>query len=238
MQKQSRRGAWLEELRRRIARLEAAADVPLPVRLSPAAAGLGPSAAGDGFSASGTLVEWLSPGEGTGAGTLALLAAREACRTAAGWWSCWTAAASFAPRPPFGWESSRSNCWWSMPAVAADNDWAMDQALRSPAAAAVLAWTGRLDDRTFRRWQLAAEQGGCLGLLLRPAVGAQRTLLGRRAAMGRAAADGMWNRLLASRAFLQLENFAAGRQAVAHTGRPAALRIVVLRCRGGAAGRG
>ena len=53
---------------------------------------------------------------------------------------------------------------------AADNDWAMDQVLRSPAVAAVLAWPERLDGRTFRRWQLAVEQGGGLGLLLRPAA--------------------------------------------------------------------
>ena len=52
--------------------------------------------------------------------------------------------------------------------TAADDHWAIDQALRSQAVAAVLAWPGRLDDRTFRRWQLAAEEGGCLGLLLRP----------------------------------------------------------------------
>ena len=51
---------------------------------------------------------------------------------------------------------------------AADHDWAMDQVLRSPAVAAALAWPERLDGRTFRRWQLAVEQGGGLGLLLRP----------------------------------------------------------------------
>ena len=53
---------------------------------------------------------------------------------------------------------------------AADNDWAMDQVLRSPAVAAVLAWPEKIDGRTFRRWQLAVEQGGGLGLLLRPAA--------------------------------------------------------------------
>jgi len=52
---------------------------------------------------------------------------------------------------------------------AADNDWAMDQVLRSPAVAAVAVWPEKLDGRTFRRWQLAVEEGGGLGLLLRPA---------------------------------------------------------------------
>ncbi len=49
---------------------------------------------------------------------------------------------------------------------------ALDQALRCPAVAAVVAWPesldGKLDGRTFRRLQLAAEQGGGLGLLIRP----------------------------------------------------------------------
>jgi hypothetical protein len=34
--------------------------------------------------------------------------------------------------------------------------------------AAVVAWPQKLDARTFRRLQLAAEQGGTLGLLVRP----------------------------------------------------------------------
>ena len=55
----------------------------------------------------------------------------------------------------------------------ADHDWALNQALRCPAVAAVLAWPetlgGRLDDRTFRRLQLAAEESGSLGLFIRPA---------------------------------------------------------------------
>jgi len=50
----------------------------------------------------------------------------------------------------------------------ADNLWALDQALRCAGVAAVLAWPEKLDGRTFRRLQLAAEQGGGLGLLVRP----------------------------------------------------------------------
>ena len=58
------------------------------------------------------------------------------------------------------------------PGNKADHTWALDQALRCPAVAAVVAWPesldGKLDGRTFRRLQLAAEQGGGLGLLIRP----------------------------------------------------------------------
>mgnify|MGYP001594326594 FL=1 len=46
--------------------------------------------------------------------------------------------------------------------------WAWEQALRSPAACTVWGWLERLDDRPFRRLQLAVEAGGGLGLLLRP----------------------------------------------------------------------
>jgi protein ImuA len=44
----------------------------------------------------------------------------------------------------------------------------VEQSLRCPAVAAVWAAVERLDTRWFRRLQLAAEEGGTLGLLLRP----------------------------------------------------------------------
>lgn len=46
--------------------------------------------------------------------------------------------------------------------------WAMDQALRCPGVGAVVIRCARLDQRDFRRLQLAAEAGGALGLLVRP----------------------------------------------------------------------
>lgn len=50
-----------------------------------------------------------------------------------------------------------------------DEQWAIDQALRCPAIAAVVAWPERLDGRTFRRWQLACETSGAIGCLVRQA---------------------------------------------------------------------
>ena len=51
----------------------------------------------------------------------------------------------------------------------ADLVWAIDQALRSEAVAAVWAHVGaRLDDRDARRFQLAAETGNTPGFLIRP----------------------------------------------------------------------
>lgn len=46
--------------------------------------------------------------------------------------------------------------------------WAVEQALRSGACAAVLAWLRRADDRCLRRLQLAAETGFSWGVLFRP----------------------------------------------------------------------
>jgi len=46
--------------------------------------------------------------------------------------------------------------------------WAVEQVLRSRAVDVVLTWAGGLEDRVFRRWQLAAERGGGVGMLVRP----------------------------------------------------------------------
>jgi hypothetical protein len=117
----------------------------------------------------GTLVEWLSAGEGTGACTLALLAAREVCQNG-GVLVVVDRRRDFCPPAAIRFGIEPEQLVVVRAESAADNDWAMDQVLRSPAVAAVLAWPERIDGRTFRRWQLAVEQGGGLGLLLRPAA--------------------------------------------------------------------
>jgi len=47
--------------------------------------------------------------------------------------------------------------------------WAVEQAMRAGTCGAVLAWPSRMDDRSLRRLQLAAEAGGTLGVLFRAA---------------------------------------------------------------------
>lgn len=50
-----------------------------------------------------------------------------------------------------------------------DSLWAMEQALRSGACGAVLAWPGAINERSQRRLQLAAEAGASWGVWFTPA---------------------------------------------------------------------
>jgi hypothetical protein len=59
------------------------------------------------------------------------------------------------------------------PQSAADAWWAAEQALRSGACSAVLAWLGTPDERRMRRLQLGAESGHAWGVLFRSASAAQ-----------------------------------------------------------------
>jgi hypothetical protein len=43
--------------------------------------------------------------------------------------------------------------------------WAAEQALRSSACSAVVMWPSQLDEKSARRFQLAAEEGHCVGVL-------------------------------------------------------------------------
>ena len=57
------------------------------------------------------------------------------------------------------------------PTDAADQVWAVDQSLRCPAVGAVVSRFDDLDDRDARRFQLAAEESGALGLFRRVDTG-------------------------------------------------------------------
>ncbi len=54
------------------------------------------------------------------------------------------------------------------PRAGLDRLWAMEQALRSGACAAVLGWTGAASDQALRRLKLAAEEGQSPAFLFRP----------------------------------------------------------------------
>lgn len=126
----------------------------------------------------GNLVEWLQDGEGGGGSLLALCAAREAARQggviviADAWPEGRTHRLAFFPPAAAAWGVPVGQLVLLRCRTAQEEIWAVDQALRCPAVAAVWAplalWEAQLDARCFRRWQLAAEQGGSLGLLVRP----------------------------------------------------------------------
>ncbi|HEY1602881.1 MAG TPA: hypothetical protein VGG64_24970 [Pirellulales bacterium] len=115
----------------------------------------------------GTLVEWLAPGPGSGAGSLALAAAREACRHG-GPLVVIDRAACFYPLAAVQSGVALDRLIVVRPENSADEIWALDQSLRSPGVAAVLCWNERLAPRVGRRMQLAAEAAQNIGLFVRP----------------------------------------------------------------------
>ena len=171
MAKASERLIRVEALREQIARLEGGwrhAGRGVPV-----ASGCGPLdrlLPRRGFRR-GSLVEWLTGGEGTGAETFAMLCAREASR---GGGAVVVVDRSRRFYPPaavrLGIELDRLVVVHAT--GSADHAWALDQVMRCPGVAAVLAWPetrrGKSTARNLRRLQLAAEHSGVLGLLMRP----------------------------------------------------------------------
>lgn len=155
----------IEALRQRIADLEGArrleSDGPVSTGLEPLDCLL-PS----GGLHRGTLVEWLAAADGGGAATLAVVAASAVCRDG-GSLVVFDPSSEFYPREAVRLGVRAEDLIVVQTANEADNLWAIDQALRCPAVAAALAWPKKLEPKTFRRLQLAAEQGGSLGFLLR-----------------------------------------------------------------------
>jgi protein ImuA len=156
----------------------------------------------------GTLSEYLGAEAASGAGTLALMAAREACREGRSM-VILDRQKRFFPlsAAACGIDLSRTLIFW--PASAQEELWALDQALRCPGVGAVWATCGLLGVRDFRRLQLAAECGGTLGLLVRPAsIRGQPTWADVQWHIDAEPANGHWR-----------------------------LRVTLVRCRGGTGGR-
>ncbi|HET7833421.1 MAG TPA: translesion DNA synthesis-associated protein ImuA [Gallionella sp.] len=77
------------------------------------------------------------------------------------------------------------------PQAADDAWWTVEQALRSGACSAVLAWLTAPDERRMRRLQLAAETGRTWGVLFRAAAAAQQRSPAALRLRLEAAADGL-----------------------------------------------
>ena len=146
----------------------------------------------DGGFRRGTLIEWLGAGVGSGAGFLALLAAREALRDG-GPLVVIDRQRTFYPPAMLPWGIEVSRLILVRPMNDRDEQWSLDQVVRSADVAAVLAWPERLDSRAFRRLQLAAEQSGNLALLVRDATArAEPSWAAARWLVRPQASDGGW----------------------------------------------
>lgn len=114
----------------------------------------------------GSLVEWLSDGDGAGAMSLAALAfgddvRRELLVVVDG------RGEFYAPAAVALGMDFRSTVF-IRPERSADVLWSAEQALRTPGVGTVICQPERLSSQECRRLQLAAETGGSLGILLRP----------------------------------------------------------------------
>ncbi len=114
----------------------------------------------------GSLIEWLSDHPGSGAELLSLLAARQALQQG-GAMVVLDQAKLFYPPAAAAWGIDLDKLILIRTTQTKDTHWALDQALRCRGVAVVWSWLGQLDNRWFRRFQLAAESSGCLGLFLR-----------------------------------------------------------------------
>lgn len=127
----------------------------------------------DGGYRRGTLIEWIGSGEGSGATTLALQTARQAC-TEGGVLIVVDRDRLFYPPAARALGIDLQRLVVVRPSSVQEEVWALDQSLRCQGVAAVLGAIGHLDDRCFRRLQLSAESGQGLGIFLRPPVARQQ----------------------------------------------------------------
>ena len=118
-----------------------------------------------------TLIELLLPAAGVGEIRLLLPALKSLAMVedAAPRWVAWLAPPHLPYAPALadaGLDPARMLV--VRPRAGSDRLWAMEQALRSGACAAVLCWAGTADGTALRRLKLAAEEGGTPAFLLRP----------------------------------------------------------------------
>jgi cell division inhibitor SulA/protein ImuA len=118
-----------------------------------------------------TLIELLVPAAGVGEIRLLLPALKRLAmaENAAPRWVVWLAPPHLPYAPALadaGLDPARMLV--VRPRAGSDRLWAMEQALRSGACAAVLGWAGTADGTALRRLKLAAEEGGTPAFLLRP----------------------------------------------------------------------
>ena len=169
--------ALVKQLAREVQRIETS-RLPGSSRVAVAAFSTGCSALDrclpSGGYDPGTVVEYLQASTASGATSLALTAAREAMAATGRFCLLVDWREQFYPPAAAALGMDLKRIVIARPRTLADRLWAIDQALRSPAIAAVVAEVEQMDDRAARRLQLAAERGGGLGLLVRGAAARQQ----------------------------------------------------------------
>lgn len=161
--------AWVAEmvetLAEEVRRIEGARRTSPPEVVSSGSQALDLLLPGGGFRR-GSLVEWLAGSAAGGAATLALWTAAQAAR-GGGAVVVIDEQASFYPPAALAVGIDLEQLIVVRPEGKTDHSWAIDQVLRSRGVAAVWCWPQQSDDHTLRRWQLAAEASGVLGMLIR-----------------------------------------------------------------------
>lgn len=121
----------------------------------------------DGGLRPGTLTEWLGDGAASGAAAVALAVASHVLRRGGALLVIDGAGEFYAPGAA-GLGVPLERTVLVRPDAPLAALWAWEQALRCPGVAVVFGRVETTDDRLLRRLQLAAEEGGGLGFLLRP----------------------------------------------------------------------
>ncbi len=169
----------LDRLRDQIRSFETAGRVDDGIRVSSGCTVIDRLLPASGYQR-GTLVQWLTGG-GQGADYLSLLVARQACQDGG-------ALVVLDPLNQFYPAAAAAiginldnliilrteNLGGTQEEFQTDLLWSIDQALRCPAVAAVWGPLDLIDERWFRRFQLSAETGGCLGLFIQPIQAARQ----------------------------------------------------------------
>jgi protein ImuA len=141
-------------------------------RISTGISGLDAILPGGGLEC-GSLVEWIASVEGSGAAILALQGVRTALERLAVW-AVVDPKGEFHPPAAQGWGVSLESLLLLRPASAAEAAWTVEQCLRCPAVGVTWFQAEHVPDRVLQRWKIAAEIGGGLGVLFRPAQAARR----------------------------------------------------------------
>ena len=116
----------------------------------------------------GGIVEWLVAREGAGAVTLALQMMSSISRGRGVWAVVDSARECYVPALS-GWGIDPDKILVLRPATLQETCWSIEQCLRCPGVSATWAWVDqRIPARVHRRWQMAAEVGGGVGLFFRP----------------------------------------------------------------------